>query len=249
MSQPRSEPATERNTQAHVSLSVIVFAYNEAQNVGPVLRELLAWLAEHEPLAEVVFIDDGSSDASFDVAKQALEGTRCQLLRHERNRGIGAALKSAVKVCSGQWVTFLPADGQIEPAAIGTLRAAAARGDVDMVFSNYDHRGDGAYRAVLSFSLRALIFAVHGVLLRCEGPYLFRRELMVPEQLPPDTFFLNFEFPIRMLAAGKRVREVMIKCRPRRSGVSKSSSLRRIVGVAEDLVDLRVRRLREAVRR
>lgn len=225
------------------SVSIIVFAFNEAENVAPVLTELRAWLDAHEKDAEIVFIDDGSRDATFDNAKAALAGTRAKFARHEQNRGIGAAIKTAAKLCEAPWVTFLPADGQIEPAAIGTLLADARNRGSDVVFSSYADRDDGVHRKLLSFGVRALTFAVHGVWMVCEGPYLFRRELFIPEALPPDTFFLNFEFPIRMLLAKKKIGHVVIHCRKRRAGVSKSTGLSRIAGVARDLVDLRVRRL------
>jgi glycosyltransferase involved in cell wall biosynthesis len=226
-------------------LSIIVFAYNEAANIGPVLRELREYLRAQPFTTQLVFVDDGSSDASYEAAQAALAGANARILRHERNRGIGAALKSAVPYCDADWVTFMPADGQIPPAAISTLLAAAQDSRVDLVFSTYDQRDDGLHRKLLSLGVRALILGVHGVALRCEGPYLFRRALFHPEQLPPDTFFLNFEFPIRMLLAGRRTRNVVIECRKRRSGVSKSTGLKRIAGVARDLLDFRWRRLRE----
>jgi glycosyltransferase involved in cell wall biosynthesis len=234
------------------NLSIIVFAYNEAENVAGVLAELLRYLEAHHPGSEIVFVDDGSRDGTFEAAQAALlgapAGPPAQLLRHETNRGIGAALKSGVVRCHGEWVTFMPADGQIEPAALSTLLAAADGGKTDVVFSTYEQRDDGWHRRVLSFGVRALVFCVHGVVLRCEGPYLFRRELFRPEQLPPDSFFLNFEFPIRMLLAGRPTANVVIRCRQRRAGVSKSTGLRRIAGVARDLLDFRLRRLREARR-
>jgi glycosyltransferase involved in cell wall biosynthesis len=230
------------------SVSIVVLAYNEAENLGPVLGELREWLQAHEPQAEVVFVDDGSQDATLDSARAALAGFRAKFLRHEKNRGIGAALKTGVKVCESPWVTFLPADGQIEPGAIGALLAAARGANADLVLSTYDHRDDGLDRKLLSFGMRALIYLVHGVKLQCEGPYLFRRSIFVPEELPPDSFFLNFEFPIRTLAKGLRTRNVVIQCRPRRAGVSKSTGLGRIGGVAKDLIDLRLRRLKEQLR-
>jgi glycosyltransferase involved in cell wall biosynthesis len=230
---------------AKPDLSIIVFAYNEANNIAPVLRELRDYLAAEKIDAQLVFVDDGSSDGSLEVARKVLAGARAQLLRHEHNRGIGAALKTGVVRCEADWVTFMPADGQVPPLAISTLMAAAQDGRVDLVFSTYDARDDGLHRTLLSFGVRALIAVVHGVLLRCEGPYLFRRALFEPERLPPDTFFLNFEFPIRMLLAGKRTRNVVIECRKRRAGESKSTGVRRIVGVARELLDFRVRRLRE----
>ena len=184
------------------SLSVIIFAFDEAENIAPVLGELREWLAANEPDAEIVFVDDGSRDRTSEVA-----------------------------------------------AAVRTLRDAQRRTFADVVFSVYDDRNDGLDRKVFSLGVRSLILAVHGVWMRSDGPYLFRRSLFDPDQLPPDTFFLNFEFPIRIMAARRPTTVVTIRCRPRRAGQSKSTQWHRILGVAKDLVDLRVRRTRERVRR
>lgn len=229
-------------------LSVVVLAFDEAENVGPVLGELLAWLAAHEPGAEVVFVDDGSRDGTGERAAEALAGTAHRIVRHERNRGMGAALLSGVRAATGQWVTFLPADGQVPPEAIGALREAQRAHGADVVLGVYAHRDDGGARKVLSAGLRALVRVVHGVRLRIEGPYLFRRELMRPEQLRSETFFLNFEFPIRARAAGLRFAEATVPCRPRRSGRSKVARPGRVARVATDLLALRLERLRRGWR-
>lgn len=229
------------------SLSIIVFAFDERENIAAVLGELMQWLRAHEPAAEIILVDDGSRDGTLEAAAAALRGFPHRTARHPVNRGIGAALKTGVALARGEWVTFLPADGQIEPEAVRSLRAAAADGEVELVLSVYDHRDDGLHRTLLSAGVRVLITLVHGVRLRSDGPYLFRRSIFVPDELPPDSFFLNFELPIRALAAGLRVRTVQIACRPRRAGASKSTGLRRIAGVARDLFDLRRRRGRRAL--
>ncbi len=234
---------------SHPDLSVIIFAFNEEANIGPVLLELRRWLSVNEPSTEIVFVDDGSSDGTSAEAAKALSGTPHQLLRHEDNRGIGAALKTGVRSAKGAWVTFLPADGQIAPDAIGTLRGAAARERTELVFSVYDHRDDGLHRKILSAGVRALILVVHGVRMRSDGPYLFRHSLFDADRLVPDTFFLNFEFPIRMLGAGVPATVATIECRPRRSGHSKSTGFKQIYGVAHDLLELRVRRVKESLGR
>ncbi len=230
-------------------LSIVVFAYNEAENIEPVLSELRQWLETHEPDSEIVFIDDGSTDNTSDQAHHTLAGYAYNVYRHPRNLGIGAALKSGVRLATGTWVTFLPADGQIPPSAIGTLRQSAEEQPCDLVLSVYDRRDDGWHRKVLSWGVRALIFLLHGVRLRSEGPYLFKRALFNPDALPPDSFFLNFEYPIRMLQQKHTVKVVTIPCRPRRAGYSKSANTRQAWNVAKDLFDLRLRRWREKTRR
>ncbi len=227
------------------ALSVVVMAFDEEENVGPVLRELTGWLRRYEPEAEVIFVDDGSRDGTAARAAEALDGVRHRLVRHERNRGMGAALKSGVREARGTWVTFLPADGQVPPEAVGALRAEQRRSGADLVLGVYGRRDDGLLRSVLSAGLRALVTLAYGSRLRIEGPYLFRRSLFDAERLVPDTFFLNFEFPLRARAAGLRLSEATVPCRLRRSGRSKVARPGRILRVAADLGALRVRMWRE----
>lgn len=227
-------------------LSVIVLAYDEGENVEPVLSELGAWLDEHEPNAEIVFVDDGSRDDTSARARAALSGRRARFARHPENRGMGAGLKTGAAAASGRFITFLPADGQIPPAAIGALRDAARREDVEIVFSVYPERRDGALRTLLSLGVRALILAIHHDLPHSDGPYLVPRRLIDPRQLKPDSFFLNFELPLRVRAARLPFATVEVAVRPRRSGLSKTAALGKIRTIGRDLLELRARRHREA---
>jgi dolichol-phosphate mannosyltransferase len=227
-------------------LSLIVFAFNEASNVPGVLSEIVTWLRGRGAPFELIFVDDGSTDGTavaarllFDAAK--LSDSEARIVSHDRNRGIGAALKTGVRTAHLPWVTFLPCDGQIAPGELDVLVNAAHNDDVALVFSVYRDRDDGWQRTLMSAAIRGLIRGLFGVTMRSDGPYLFRRELFDPDLLVPDSFFLNFEFPIRVLRAGRTHRVVAIACQRRRSGQSKSTGLRRIVGVARDLVGFRMR--------
>lgn len=231
-------------------LSLVVFAYNEASNVPTVLPEILAWLVGRRAPFELLFVDDGSSDGTGDAARAVLaDRADARVLRHERNRGIGAALKTGVRAATLPWVTFLPCDGQIEAPALENLLAAADETQAQVVFSVYADRDDGWHRTLMSAGIRALIWSLFRVPMRSDGPYLFQRRLFDPDLLVPNTFFLNFEFPIRMLRAGTPSAVVTISCKPRRSGQSKSTGWKRIAGVAQDLVSLRARLPPRFVRR
>ena len=225
-------------------LSLVVFAFDEASNVPTVLPEILAWLERRGADYQLIFVDDGSRDGTSDAARAVLAGrSQGQVLRHERNKGIGAALKTGVRAATLPWVTFLPCDGQIAPEELDALAAAASVQSVDVVFSIYKDRDDGWDRSLMSAGIRGLIAAMFQVNMRSDGPYLFKRELFDPDLLVPDTFFLNFEFPIRVLRRGIAHAVVCIHCKPRRSGFSKSTGLRRVAGVARDLASLRLRLL------
>jgi dolichol-phosphate mannosyltransferase len=226
-------------------LSLVVFAYNEEENVPRVLGEIHSWLRARGAPYELVFVDDGSTDGTRAAAARVLgDDPSARIVWHETNRGIGAALKTGTAAASLPYLSFLPCDGQIAPQDIGKLCDAAERERVRLVLSVYRDRDDGLHRTVLSAGVRGLIWSLFGVVLRSDGPYLFARELFRPEELPSDTFFLNFEFPLRMLRAREPHATVTIECLPRRAGSSKSTQWKRIAGVAKDLVDLRLRMLR-----
>jgi dolichol-phosphate mannosyltransferase len=233
-------------TGDEMALSLIVVAFNEEQNVPIVLTEILAWLRARKGPYQLLFVDDGSTDGTRREAERVV-GTdpQCNVLSHSRNRGIGAAIKTGVRSARMDWVTFLPCDGQIPVRELEILTRAAVRENVPLVFSVYRARDDGAIRKVLSLGVRTLIRVVHGVTMRSDGPYLFRRELFNPDVLEPDSFFLNFEFPIRVLRAKQPFATETIECVPRIAGSSKSTGWKRIAGVALDLVGLKIRLMRE----
>jgi len=226
-------------------ISVVVPCFNGEAMLEGCLRGIDA----QGVACEIILVDDGSTDDTAAQAERALRECPHQIVRHDRNRGIGAALKTGVRAARAPWVTFLPADGQIDPAAIGVLRDEAARSHAEVVFSVYADRNDGLDRKLMSWGVRALVLGVHGVRMQSDGPYLFRRELFLPERLPSDSFFLNFEFPIRVLVDERPTAVVTISCRPRRSGVSKTARPGIVLRVARELLAFRVRRFREALAR
>lgn len=231
---------------SHEGLSLVVFAYNEEESVPHVLPEILAWLRARAHPWELVFVDDGSTDRTLALAREVVgDDARCRVFSLGANRGIGGALKAGVTSASLPWVTFLPCDGQIPVGELDVLIAAAERTGADVVFSVYRDRDDGMLRKVLSAGVRGLIRAVHGVTMRSDGPYLFRRALFNARELAPDSFFLNFEFPIRALRRGVSQTVETIECVPRQRGVSKSARFKVVARVARELIDLRVRLARE----
>jgi glycosyltransferase involved in cell wall biosynthesis len=225
-------------------LSLVIFAYNEMDNIGFVLTEVDDWAQGRDHQVEIILVDDGSSDETVSRARALSLVTSLTVVEHGVNRGIGAAIKTGTDAARGIWVTFMPADGQIDPDSLSILIEHRVKHQLDFVTSVYADRDDGLHRTVLSWGVRTLIRLFHGVTMESDGPYLFRRSDFDSQALKPDSFFLNFEFPIRILAAKKNVGVVTITCRRRMHGRSKSSGIRTIIIIGRDLIDLRLRRSR-----
>lgn len=96
-------------TGATPELSIVLPAYNEAARIGPTLAKIAAWAERRDPRPEIIVVDDGSRDATAEVVgRYAAAGVR--LVRLERNRGKGAALRAGALASRGSFVLLSDAD-------------------------------------------------------------------------------------------------------------------------------------------
>jgi glycosyltransferase involved in cell wall biosynthesis len=106
-----------------VQLSIVVPVRNEAENVLPLIAEIHAALGNHGEF-EVIYVDDGSTDATPQRLAEALARyPRLRVLVHGEGCGQSAALMSGVRAARGDWVATLDGDGQNDPADIPKLIA------------------------------------------------------------------------------------------------------------------------------
>ncbi|TPW20073.1 MAG: glycosyl transferase family protein [Elusimicrobia bacterium] len=125
-------------------LSIVVPFYDEEAAIEDVLRRCVTAageLARERPdLAEVevIAVDDGSRDGS---AERAARVAGVKLVRHEGNRGYGAALKSGFDSAKGDWLAFLDGDGTCCPLSLGNLLDKALAEELDVVIGARLHGG------------------------------------------------------------------------------------------------------------
>jgi glycosyltransferase involved in cell wall biosynthesis len=108
-------------------VSFIVPAKDEERRIGPLLEALVAFASAQPYASEIIVVDDGSSDGTSDVSREATRdlpsNTSFKLVRHERNRGKGAAVRSGMQAASGDVVMYLDADGSTAPTETPKLLA------------------------------------------------------------------------------------------------------------------------------
>jgi dolichol-phosphate mannosyltransferase len=108
-----------------MQLSVVVPVKNEQDNVLPLLEEIQTALGPHGDF-EVIYVNDGSTDATATVLREArARYPRLRVLAHAESGGQSAALASAARAARGEWIVTLDGDGQNDPADIPKLLAVA----------------------------------------------------------------------------------------------------------------------------
>lgn len=201
------------------AFAVVVPFYNEEAAAFDAVDELCRELEAIGRSWEVVLVDDGSADRTFTELQRAQERwPRCRLLRHTENRGQGAALWTALCEVHAPVVGMMDGDGQNVPGDFGPMLAALA--DADVVVGVRTPRDDGWLRRRMS----SLANAVRRRLLR-DGVSDAGCALKVFRLEVRNSFYpvrmLNPFIPAFATAAGWRVRELPVRHRARRGGISK----------------------------
>lgn len=145
-----------------MDLSVVIALYNERDSLPELLERirsvLTASLGENKPeppLYEVIFVDDGSTDGSWDfISEQAAQDSRIHGIRFRRNYGKSAALYCGFEAALGNVVITMDADLQDDPAEIPALYNMVASGNYDLVSGWKKKRKDG----VLSKTIPSRIY-------------------------------------------------------------------------------------------
>lgn len=211
-------PATSWN-----KLSIIIPAKNEEGAIGDIVERA----RRQHPDAEIIVIDDGSTDRTGDVASQA----GATVLRHPESLGNGAAIKTGARAATGDLFCFLDADGQHDPEDISRLIEQLDRG-YDMVIgarNSNSHASIGRFVANSLYSRLASLVSGRRILdltsgFRIARAKLFRRFLyLLPNGFSyPTTItmaFLRSGYPIAFVPIEARSRIGRSHIRPLRDSV------------------------------
>lgn len=219
------------------SVSVVVPALNEADNIRPLVNEILAALGD-DPDLEIIYVDDGSDDASPEIfAELARElAPRFKCVRHQQRCGQSTGVWTGVRQARNPWIATLDADGQNDPANIPVMLAKlfeAARPEMRLVAGWRQKRQDTWLKRISS----RIANRVRSAFLRDSTPdtgcglKVFGRELFL--RLPYFDHMHRF-LPALVWRAGGEVVSVAVHHRPRTQGVSKYGFHNRLwVGIVD----------------
>ncbi|HTQ38875.1 MAG TPA: glycosyltransferase [Pirellulales bacterium] len=210
-------------------LSIVIPVFNEAESLPALHSELITVIAAQHYDAEIIFVDDGSDDASWPAIRQlAATDPRVRGIRFRRRFGKAAALSAGFRAAQGETILTLDADLQDDPAEIPKLLAKMEQG-YDAVSGWKQIRHDPAHRVFASRVFNWLVSRMTGVRLHDHncGLKCYRREIFDEVRLYGE---LHRFLPVLAAARGFRVGEVVIQHRPRRFGRSKYGAGRYVKG-------------------
>jgi glycosyltransferase involved in cell wall biosynthesis len=189
-------------------ITVIIPAYNEETRLPKVLEGIPDFVDE------VIVVDDGSSDGTYEVAKAfSKKDGRIKAIRLEKNCGKGCAMREGIKHSSGDVVVFMDADGQHRPEEIRNLVEPIVAGEADLVIGarKVEEAGKRPLHRRLSniittrlirLKLRQYVYDTQS------GFRAFSREFL-PE-IESDRYEVETEMLIKAAKRGARIKEVPV---------------------------------------
>jgi glycosyltransferase involved in cell wall biosynthesis len=191
------------------SVSIVIPAFNEEGGLGDVLDGLRGSF----PGAEIIVVNDGSTDSTATLA----ETKGASVISHMRNLGYGASLKTGARAATGDYVLFCDADGQHTPTDVGRLLAIAS--DYEMVVGARDA---DSHQPLIRRPGKTLLRWFANILAGIRIPDLnsglrvFHRETLLQYlHLMPDGFSFSTTSTFAMLKSNRRVLWVPITVKKR----------------------------------
>ena len=217
-------------------ISVVVPVRNEAENIAPLIAEIRRALNGGAPF-EIVYVDDGSNDATPERLREAIAGNPClRVVRHRKSCGQSAAVATGVKTARAAAIVTLDGDGQNDPADIPRLLSVFNKaGDKDMllVAGFREKRKDSPVKRVSSVIANRVRSAMLGDDTPDTGCGLkaFSRSAFL--DMPRFDHMHRF-LPALMLRRGGAVVSIVVNHRARQRGTSNYGVLDRLwVGIVD----------------
>jgi glycosyltransferase involved in cell wall biosynthesis len=221
-----------------MELSIVVPVFNEEENVEPLIREIHSVVSSLEKDYEIIAVDDGSRDGTFEVLSRLHRSQPAlHVIRLKRNFGQTAALAAGLAYARGEIIVLMDGDGQNDPADIPALLANIEQGNDLVVGWRFKRQDPFLNRRLPSMIANRLISWTTKVKLHDYGCTLKAMRKDIAKSLKLYGEMHRF-IPAIAYERGARVAEIKVNHRPRVHGRSKYG-ITRTLRVVLDLLTVK----------
>ncbi len=223
-------------------LSVFFPAYNDSGTIASLVISALHTARRLTPDFEVIIVNDGSGDATAEIADElARTYPEVRVIHHPRNRGYGGALRSGFAAATRELVFYTDGDAQYDPAEMTLLWERFMRdGDVDLVNGYKISRSDPLHRIVIGRIYHHTVKLLFGLKVRdvdCDFR-LMRRSIFERVTLEKNSGVICLELMKKITDAGFRIAEMPVHHYHRAHGRSQFFNFRRLFKTGVDVANL-----------
>ena len=217
-------------TAAKENLSIVIPCYNEEEGILNLVQKLNPAVAQLQKKYEVelIFVDDGSIDHTNELLHQYYgKDQNAKIIKHEKNKNLGAALRTGFQYASGNFVAALDSDCTYSPQLISSMMGLMDEKTDIVTVSPYHPQGKinnvPAYRIFLSKSASRLYRMVlrYPIFTYTAMVRVYRRKVIENVKFDADNFLGVTELLVKAIIKGYTVKEMPAELNVRKFGVSK----------------------------
>jgi glycosyltransferase involved in cell wall biosynthesis len=235
-----NQKVTLFSNPAPVSISVFFPCYNEQDNVKRTVEQALAVLRKLDADFEVIIVDDGSSDATGQIADEISRRDSCvKVVHHHPNLGYGAALQSGFKTATKKLVFYTDGDGQFDISEMPPLLPLMSQYDIVSCYRL--NRRDNLIRKFNGWAWTKLVCFLFDIKIRdidCAFK-LYKREIFESIQMSSLGALISAEILARAARKGYSITQKGVHHYPRTAGAQTGANLKVILRAFKELFKLR----------
>ena len=226
-------------TSEVIALSVVVPLYNEEESLIPLYEAITGALSDVAGIAEIIFVDDGSSDATFTIAEDLASRDKwLRVVKFRRNHGQTPAMAAGIDLARGDYIITMDGDLQNDPRDIGHFIAKLDEGYDIVVGWRFNRQDKLITRKIPSRIANWIIGKVTGVPIKDNGCSLKGFRAKAIKEVPLYNEMHRF-IPAMASIAGPKIAEIKVRHHARQFGESKYG-LSRVYKVLFDLLTIRM---------
>ena len=224
------------------SVSLVIPMYNEELNIEHAVASAVESLDKYASDYEIIVVNDASTDASPRIAERlASENARVRILHHERNRKLGATIRTGFAAATKSLVFYMDADIPFDPDVLGrAIRAMELTGADVIAAYRHDRTMEGFKRGVYTLAYNWLIGILFG------WPHrdinfsfkLMKREVLQAMELRSEGSLIDAELIVKAKNRGFIIQQIGIDYFPRTRGTSHLASMSVVFKILRELVTL-----------
>jgi len=225
-------------------ISVFFPAYNEEGNIEKTINNAVRVLDKNANNYEIIVVDDGSKDKTSEIVeKLAKRNDKIRLIKHEKNKGYGAAVSTGLYNSKFPWVVFTDSDGQFDFSELSNFVKAQKENGADLVIGYYAKRKVPFYRILNSKIWESIVYLLFGLKVKdidC-GFKLIKKEVIdsIPKLEAQRGAFISTEFLVKSKMNGFKIVEIPATHFERTEGQATGASMKVIINSLKDLFKLR----------
>jgi glycosyltransferase involved in cell wall biosynthesis len=225
----------------NISLSVVLPAHNEEENITNTVSDCISYLASNFPEYEVVVVNDGSRDRTREMVEElSRQNPAVVLLNHEVNKGYGSALRSGFDNASMDYIFFMDSDGQFDITDLDRLMPHM--GGKNVVIGYRENRADSFVRSLNAWMYGLYIRFMFGLAVKdmdCAFKIFPTESYHKVRPIKAGGALFSAEFLIKLKRAGYVFKEVPVRHFPRKFGSQSGANLRVILRMFRESWKLR----------